>query len=63
MADKVTVLLVDDHALVRKGFRRMLEEKDQQAIMRYANNYLGYKDAYLKELSAISRQQNQTTES
>jgi len=26
MADKVTVLLVDDHALVRKGFRRMLED-------------------------------------
>ena len=25
MADKLTVLLVDDHALVRKGFRRMLE--------------------------------------
>jgi DNA-binding NarL/FixJ family response regulator len=26
MADKLTVLLVDDHALVRKGFRRMLED-------------------------------------
>lgn len=26
MPDKVTVLLVDDHALVRKGFRRMLED-------------------------------------
>jgi DNA-binding NarL/FixJ family response regulator len=26
MADKVTVLLVDDHALVRKGFRRLLED-------------------------------------
>jgi DNA-binding NarL/FixJ family response regulator len=26
MADKITVLLVDDHALVRKGFRRMLED-------------------------------------
>ena len=30
MADKISVLLVDDHALVRKGFRRMLE--DDQAI-------------------------------
>ena len=30
MADKITVLLVDDHALVRKGFRRMLE--DDRAI-------------------------------
>src|SRR5436853_6403935 len=26
MVDKLTVLLVDDHALVRKGFRRMLED-------------------------------------
>jgi DNA-binding NarL/FixJ family response regulator len=31
MADKITVLLVDDHALVRKGFRRMLE--DDSAIV------------------------------
>ncbi len=30
MPDKITVLLVDDHALVRKGFRRMLE--DDRAI-------------------------------
>jgi carbonic anhydrase/acetyltransferase-like protein (isoleucine patch superfamily) len=30
-------------------FRRQLVEKDQQAIMRYANNYLGYKDSYLAE--------------
>ncbi len=30
MANKITVLLVDDHALVRKGFRRMLE--DDRAI-------------------------------
>ena len=26
MADKITVLLVDDHALVRHGFRRILED-------------------------------------
>jgi DNA-binding NarL/FixJ family response regulator len=26
MVDKLTVLLVDDHSLVRKGFRRMLED-------------------------------------
>jgi DNA-binding NarL/FixJ family response regulator len=26
MADKITVLLADDHALVRKGFRRILED-------------------------------------
>jgi carbonic anhydrase/acetyltransferase-like protein (isoleucine patch superfamily) len=30
-------------------FRRKLEEKDQQAILRYANNYLGYKETYLAE--------------
>lgn len=30
-------------------FRRKLEEKDQASIMRYANNYLGYKESYLRE--------------
>ena len=30
-------------------FRRRLDQKDQESIMRYANNYLGYKDAYLAE--------------
>jgi carbonic anhydrase/acetyltransferase-like protein (isoleucine patch superfamily) len=30
-------------------FRRMLDEKDQETILRYARNYLGYKDAYLAE--------------
>src|ERR1700757_168669 len=30
-------------------FRRKLEEKDQQMILMYANNYLGYKETYLKE--------------
>src|SRR5215467_11684041 len=30
-------------------FRRKLEEKDRAAIMRYAANYLAYKDAYLAE--------------
>jgi carbonic anhydrase/acetyltransferase-like protein (isoleucine patch superfamily) len=30
-------------------FHRKLEEKDREAIMRYANNYLGYKEAYLAE--------------
>jgi len=31
-------------------FRRKLEEKDQETILRYANNYLGYKESYLGEL-------------
>jgi carbonic anhydrase/acetyltransferase-like protein (isoleucine patch superfamily) len=30
-------------------FRRPLESKDSENIMRYAKNYLGYKDAYLAE--------------
>ena len=30
-------------------FRRRLDERDQETIMRYANNYLGYKDSYLRE--------------
>jgi carbonic anhydrase/acetyltransferase-like protein (isoleucine patch superfamily) len=30
-------------------FRRKLEARDIESIMRYANNYLSYKDSYLKE--------------
>jgi carbonic anhydrase/acetyltransferase-like protein (isoleucine patch superfamily) len=30
-------------------FRRKLDEKDQEMILRYAKNYLGYKDEYLAE--------------
>jgi carbonic anhydrase/acetyltransferase-like protein (isoleucine patch superfamily) len=30
-------------------FHRKLEEKDHESIMRYANNYLEYKEAYLAE--------------
>ena len=30
-------------------FRRKLEEKDQEMILRFANNYLGYKESYLAE--------------
>jgi len=32
-------------------FRRKLEKQDQETILRYANNYLGYKDSYLRERS------------
>ena len=33
MTKKITVLLVDDHGLVRRGFRRMLEdEPDMQVV-------------------------------
>jgi len=30
-------------------FRRKLDEKDQEMILRYAQNYLGYKESYLME--------------
>lgn len=30
-------------------FRRKLDEKDHESILRYAKNYLGYKDSYLAE--------------
>lgn len=35
-------------------FRRKLDSTDQDVIMRYARNYLGYKDEYLKESSQDS---------
>ena len=38
MADKLTVLLVDDHALVRKGFRRMLEDDPAISVVGEASN-------------------------
>jgi DNA-binding NarL/FixJ family response regulator len=38
MADKITVLLVDDHALVRKGFRRMLEDDRSIVVVGEASN-------------------------
>jgi DNA-binding NarL/FixJ family response regulator len=33
MANKITVLLVDDHALVRRGFRRLLEDDPDLAVV------------------------------
>jgi LuxR family maltose regulon positive regulatory protein len=33
MHEKITVLLVDDHALVRRGFRRMLEDQEDIAVV------------------------------
>jgi DNA-binding NarL/FixJ family response regulator len=38
MANKITVLLVDDHALVRKGFRRMLEDDAAVSVVGEASN-------------------------
>src|SRR2546425_10731278 len=33
MADKISVLLVDDHALVRQGFRRLLEDETDMIVV------------------------------
>jgi DNA-binding NarL/FixJ family response regulator len=40
MADKLSVLLVDDHALVRKGFRRILEDDPAIAVVGEASEGL-----------------------
>jgi DNA-binding NarL/FixJ family response regulator len=37
MADKLTVLLVDDHSLVRKGFRRILEDDPEIRVVAEAS--------------------------
>jgi DNA-binding NarL/FixJ family response regulator len=38
MEDKITVLLVDDHALVRRGFRRMLEDDETLCVVGEASD-------------------------
>ncbi len=38
MAEKIAVLLVDDHALVRRGFRRLLEDEPDIAILGEASD-------------------------
>src|SRR5262245_13282617 len=38
MADKITVLLVDDHALVRHGFQRLLEDDADIAVIGESSN-------------------------
>jgi len=38
MEKKITVLLVDDHSLVRRGFRRMLEDESDMAVVGEAGN-------------------------
>ena len=38
MTPKITVLLVDDHALVRRGFRRLLEDDASIAVVGEASN-------------------------
>jgi DNA-binding NarL/FixJ family response regulator len=38
MTNKITVLLADDHALVRRGFRRLLEDDPSIAVVGEASN-------------------------
>src|ERR1700716_1283376 len=38
MAPKTTVLLADDHALVRRGFRRMLEDDPEISVVGEASD-------------------------
>jgi DNA-binding NarL/FixJ family response regulator len=38
MTEKISVLLVDDHSLVRRGFRRMLEDEEDISVVGEASN-------------------------
>jgi DNA-binding NarL/FixJ family response regulator len=38
VTDRITVLLADDHALVRRGFRRLLEDDAELAVVGEASN-------------------------
>ena len=38
MSDKISVLLVDDHAVVRRGFRRMLDDDETLEVVGEASN-------------------------
>ena len=38
MVEKITVLLVDDHSLVRRGFRRILEDESDLEVVGEAGN-------------------------
>jgi DNA-binding NarL/FixJ family response regulator len=38
MSEEITVLLADDHGLVRRGFRRILEDDEQMKVVGEASN-------------------------
>ena len=46
MPHKISVLLVDDHALVRRGFRRILEDEPDIAVAGEAGD--GWKPSNLR---------------
>ena len=37
MTKKISVLLVDDHSLVRRGFRRMLEDEPDMVVVVFSS--------------------------
>ena len=54
--------LIPEHTIVEPGtlwmgvpghFRKQLGPEEQESILQYARNYLGYKEQYLKERDAI----------
>lgn len=47
-ADKVTVLLVDDHAVVREGYRRLLEKRGDIIVVGEAGNGADAYDCFCK---------------
>jgi two-component system, NarL family, response regulator NreC len=38
MSEEITVLLADDHSLVRRGFRRLLEDDEEMKVVGEASN-------------------------
>jgi len=38
MSEEITVLLADDHSLVRRGFRRILEDEEGMKVVGEASN-------------------------
>ena len=38
MPDKISILLVDDHSLVRRGFRRIIEDEPHMVVVGEASD-------------------------
>ncbi len=51
--DKITVLLVDDHAVVREGYRRLLEKRGDIAVVGEAENGTDAYDRFCKLLPHV----------
>ena len=44
MTDKISVLLVDDHSLVRRGFRRILEDEPDIEVVGRSRRWRGSRE-------------------